>query len=315
MAEERTLSQQEIDALCEAAPVAPDQPPQQQKITPFDFKRPNRIPKPQLRAIHNLHENFANTLVVSLSAYLRSYVIVNLISVEQIAFSEFLDGLSSATCVLSLGLQPDEGRGILELSPTLVFPILELLLGGSGRAAPELQRGITDVEQEVLAGFFRLILHDLSEAWKAVSEIEFSMQSVTAKPQSLLALAPGEPVLAVSFEIGIGDNKGMMNIAIPAIVIKMTRQRFDSQVSLRHSPGGENQQAAMLARLYPAQLGVEVRLLGPTLSLADLLQLQAGDILAFDYPVNRPLSCLINGVRKFRGTVFRRGTRLCLGIE
>src|SRR5579871_227703 len=211
MPDTQDLTEQEIGALCptgSARPSEVDSP----KAAPFDFKRPNRIPKPQLRTIHNLHEHFANSLASSLSAYLRSYVSVNMISLEQISFSEFLEGLSGGSCALLLDLQPHEGRGILELSPALVFPILELLLGGSGRIAPELQRGLTDVEQEVLGGFFRLILHDLSEAWKAVRGIEFTLQSVAGNAQSLQALAPGEPVLAVSFETRIGDNTGMMNI-------------------------------------------------------------------------------------------------------
>jgi flagellar motor switch protein FliM len=310
----RSLTQQEIDALCESASAAPLEHASSPKVTPFDFKLPNRIPKAQLRAIHNLHENFANSLVSRLSAYLRSYVNVNLITIEQISCSEFVDGLSPTTCVLSLALHPYEGKGILEISPALVFPILELLLGGNGRAAPELQRGLTDVEQEVLGGFFRLLLHDLSEAWKPLSGIEFSMQSIAANPQSLQALAPSEPVVAVAFEIHIGDNTGMMNIAIPGIVIKMTRQRIDRHVNRRHTTADEGQQAAMLARLLPALLGVDVRLAGPTLSFADLLQLQVNDVLVFEYPVDRPLSCLINGVHKFSGKIVRNGARLCLNL-
>src|SRR5215468_9933078 len=123
----RQLSQQEIDAVF--------QHKDRKKETPavkFDFRRPDRIPKSQVRAIHLLHDTFVRNLVSSLSAYLRSYLTVNLVSVEQLSYAEFLDGLPSPTCIVSLGLSPYDGNGVLELNPSLVFPIIEMLLGGTG---------------------------------------------------------------------------------------------------------------------------------------------------------------------------------------
>jgi flagellar motor switch protein FliM len=126
----RTLSQQEIDALFNNAAGSHLQESPAKKVVPFDFRRPDRIAKSQLRAIHQLHETFVHNLVSSLSAYLRTYLLVNLVSVEQLSCEEFLNGLPSPTCMLSLGLRPYDGYGLLELSPALVFPILEVLLGG-----------------------------------------------------------------------------------------------------------------------------------------------------------------------------------------
>src|SRR5439155_25371568 len=124
----------------------------------FDFRRPDRIPKSQVRAIHLLHDMFVRNLVSSLSAYLRSYLLVNLVSVEQLSYAEFLDGLPSPTCIVSLGLRPLEGNGVLELNPSLVFPIIEMLLGGTGKSSMNIQRDLTEIEQRLLDGVCRLIL-------------------------------------------------------------------------------------------------------------------------------------------------------------
>jgi flagellar motor switch protein FliM len=73
----------------------PERAGPQARSTPavrFDFRRPDRIPKSQVRAIHLLHDTFVRNLVSSLSAYLRSYLAVNLVSVEQLSYAEFLDG-------------------------------------------------------------------------------------------------------------------------------------------------------------------------------------------------------------------------------
>jgi len=85
----------------------------------FDFRRPDRVPKSQVRAIHQLHDSFVRTLASSLSTYLHTYLTVNLVSVEQLSYAEFLDGLPAPTCIVSLGLRPYDGSGVLELNPSL----------------------------------------------------------------------------------------------------------------------------------------------------------------------------------------------------
>ena len=127
----RQLSQQEIDAVF----LNMQDKKREAPAVRFDFRRPDRIPKSQVRAIHLLHDTFVRNLVSSLSAYLRSYLAVNLVSVEQLSYAEFLDGMPSPTCMVSLGLKPYDGNGVLELNPSLVFPILEMLLGGTGKSS------------------------------------------------------------------------------------------------------------------------------------------------------------------------------------
>src|SRR5215831_11602568 len=129
---DRVLSQDEIDNVFRNLRDAGDDDPAKRAL-PYDFRRPDRIAKDQLRALHLLHENFARSLASSLSAYLRAYVAVNLVSVEQLSFLEFTQCLPSPTSLIALGMKPFDGNAVLELNPSLVFPILEMLLGGAGK--------------------------------------------------------------------------------------------------------------------------------------------------------------------------------------
>src|SRR5712672_1517887 len=132
---DRVLSQDEIDDVFRHLRDTPDEDDPTKRALPYDFRRPDRIAKDQLRAIQLLHENFARSLASSLSAYLRAYVAVNLVAVEQLSFMEFSQCLPSPSCLVSLGLRPYEGNAVLELNPGLVFPIIEMLLGGGTRTA------------------------------------------------------------------------------------------------------------------------------------------------------------------------------------
>jgi flagellar motor switch protein FliM len=312
---DKQLSQSEIDAVFQSLNNDKADEILSKKAILFDFRRPDRIAKSQLRAIHQLHDNFVRNLVSSLSAYIRSYLMINLVSVEQLSYAEFLECLPSPTCIASLGLKPYDGNAVLELNSSLVFPILEMLLGGSGKSSISIQRELTEIEQSLLDGLFRIILHDLKESWRGVTNIDFSMESMETEPQFLQILAPSEAVVAIAIELRIGESIGMMNIAMPSIIIKMMRQKFDQQWSVRKSESTDSEQIRIFDLIRSSEIGVDVRLEGSTLNLQELMNLDEGDVLVFDSTVSRPLRCLLNGVAKFQGHISAGDQKLCFRVD
>ncbi len=315
MAGERVLSQEEIDSVFRNLRNKSEGDDLARRAQTYDFRRPDRIAKDQLRAIHVLHENFSRTLASSLSAYLRAYVAVSLVSVEQLSFMEFSQCLPSPGCLVSLGMKPFEGNAVLEINNALVFPILEMLLGGSGKFASKMNREITEIEQSILDGLYRIILHDLRQAWQAVATLDFTIEAHETEPQLLQILAPNEAVVAVSMEVRIGDNAGMMNLGVPSIIIKMLRQKFDQQWSVRKSESTNAELDRILRLIRPAAMQVDARLQGPTLPFSEVMNIQAGDIVTFDYPVNKPVDLLVNSRLKYQGHVATDGRRRAFRVE
>lgn len=314
MPPDRVLSQEEIDSVFRnLRESASDDPAKRAQA--YDFRRPDRIAKDQLRAIHVLHENFARSLASSLSAYLRAYVVVNLVSVEQLSFVEFSQCLPTPSCIVSLAMRPFDGNALLEINPALIFPVLEMLLGGSGKSTTRPNREVTEIERTILDGFFRIILNDLGTAWQQVSAMQFTIEGFETEPQLLQILAPNEAVVAISMEVRIGDNIGMMNMGIPSIIVKMLRQKFDQQWSVRKTEATEAEHQRLFRLIKPSQMRIDARLRGPTLRVEDLLQIEEGQVLEFDYPIDKQLDFLINGKLKFRGQVVTTGRKRAFHIE
>lgn len=288
--------------------------PSQKSAVPYDFRRPDRISKDQLRSLHLLHDNFARNLSSSLSAYLRAYAIVNLIAVEQLSYAEFSQGLPSPTCLVSLAMPPYEGSAVLEVNNSLVFPVLEMLLGGNGKASAKINREVTDIEQIVLDGLYRIILNDLKVAWQTITAIDFIIESRETEPQLLQVMAPNEAVVAIGLEVRIADNAGMINIGMPSLVIKMLRQKFDQQWS-RKAESKVDEQERILRLLQTSKVEVDARLQGPTVRVEDLMGLEPGDVLRFDYAIEKPLDLLTNGKLKFHGHVAAARNRRAFLLE
>jgi flagellar motor switch protein FliM len=304
----RELSQQEIDAVFQGSGESAREA--KPTVDPFDFSRLDRIPKSQIRAVHLLHENFSRNASSSLSAYLRAYITMNLVSLEQISYAEFMEGFASPTFIAYIGLHPYDESAVMEISPGLVFSLVEILLGGGTRAPVSLQRKITEIEKNLMQNLVRILLQDLSDAWKSVANVRFAVQSLADEPQSLHVLAPAEAVVAIAIEVHAGSTAGIINFAIPSIFIKRLRHMFDQLRQLHRAESKRGDQAHMAELLGRAGLNFEARLEGSTISTRDLVNLEAGDVLMLDHPLDRKAVALLNGQPKFRGDAASTGAKL-----
>jgi len=306
------MSQQEIDAVFQGGVDTVREGPD---VAAFDFGKLDRIPKSQLRALHMVHENFVRNLASSLSAYLRSYVALNLVSLEQISYAEFLEGLASPTCIAYLGLQPYDGTAVLELNNALMFGLMELLLGSKGRATTAFQRKITEIEKNLIQTLMRVVLRDLSEAWKLVTDISFSVQSLASEPALLHVLSPTEAVIVIAIEVRVGTTSGLMNLAIPSIFIKRLRNKFDQLRQVRRAQSTERDQMLMARLIQDANATLEARIVAGSISTRTLVDLEADDVLILDHPVDRPVSGFLNGREKWFGMLVTRDEKFIFQLE
>lgn len=281
----------------------------------FDFRRPDRIPKSQIRVIQLIYDGFLRALATSLSAYLRVYVKASLASIDQVTYGEFLTGLSTPTCLVSLGLRPSGANAALQIDPPLVFPMMELLLGARVSGTPQLQREMTEIEQHVLHEIVRIVIRELREAWKVISPIEFEILALEKDPQMSQILDFSEPVVALLAEVRFGETAGLMRLALPSIAVKMMSQQFSQHRSLRRGDSAGPDRRRMMRLLMRANLRVEARLQGCSILIRDLMELKTGQVLAFTHPVARGVDCLINGCALYKGQMVAAGGKRGLQVE
>ncbi len=312
---DRILSQDEISALFST--MAADEAALEEsagegtalQVEPYDFCRSDRIAKEQIRALHGLHTQFARSYAASLSAYLRTLVEVNLISVDQIPYSKFLKLVSDPTLLCALSVPPLRGNFALELGPSLVFPVLDMLLGGSGKPVSE-NRTLTDIEMQVIEGIIKLALRDLKESWRPILEINPELESPETKPQMLQIAASGEAVVAFGFEVTVGENSGKLNLCIPSVMLKMNRALFDQTKRHQHPMTGGSETEKICDVLRSARVTLRSEIHDHALVVEDLLQIGVGDVIQLNHLVSDPVQLRVGGVPKFIGRIVsRRGRR------
>src|SRR5204863_6074762 len=130
------ISQSELDVLMAAAAHRPRAEGGGTQTAVYDFRRPDRVSKEQLRSLHFLHDRFAVNVSTSLSAFLRAMTEVNIVGVEQFSYAKFLASLPDPTAFYAIGMPPLDGLGAVEINPSIAFTMVDRMLGGAGQTPP-----------------------------------------------------------------------------------------------------------------------------------------------------------------------------------
>jgi flagellar motor switch protein FliM len=281
---------------------SPD-PPSRDKISPHDFQRPQPLSKERIRTLELLHDGFGRNSAVALSALLRSVVDVKLTSVDQVSYSEFVLGLEYPTCFNLLRAKPLEGSLILDINPSILYPIIDRLLGGGREGSTIARRPLTEIELRLVSRITGPLLQELRRAWRPVVELELSVERVESNPRLAQTVPPGEAVVLVRFELSINDSRGIMSLCIPCQAIQRLDGRLfndDWASHGRRSSSGETV-TAVSENLRQSVVELVVHLAETKITTGDMFNLVVGDIITTEKDVHSPVAICLEGVPKFRG--------------
>ncbi len=281
-------------------------------VSPYDFKRPERVSKDQMRALQSIHEGFARNFGASLSGFLRAIVETRVATTEQLTYSEFIHSLPSPTCFTLLSAEPLNGQMCLEISPLIVFPIVDRLLGWTNSEIFIPQRPLTSIEDRLVGRIIERALDNLAESWADLEKITFNVTGSESNPHLVQIVAPNEVVVVLGFEIKIGARAGTMSLCIPFNVIEPVIGKLGAQSWLAYSHRPAETDNAQCVKQNLRHAGVEMRafLAASELTVADLLSLSRGDVLRLDKLVDQDFVLQVEGKNKFAGRLGQlRGNR------
>jgi flagellar motor switch protein FliM len=271
------------------------------EIKEYDFKRPERVSKDQMRALETLHESFARNFGAALSGFLRTIVEVKVATCDQMTFSEFVSGLPNPTSFNLVEASTLDGHMCLEISPLIVFPIIDRLLGGNSQDLFVPQRPMTTIEQRLISNVTRRALSALQEAWSSVRAMQMSVVATESNPQLAQIVPPNEVVVVIGFEITMSSRSGTMNLCIPYNVIEPVMELLSAQswFSAARSQRSEESERRIAATLGRAATGVTVIVAETKISVRDLVEMRPGDLIVTDKPATEPMVVCVEGRRLF----------------
>ncbi|MCA3006330.1 MAG: flagellar motor switch protein FliM [Phycisphaerales bacterium] len=291
------------------------------EIRTYDFKRPERVSKDQMRALQTLHEGFARNFGASLSGFLRTIVEVKVASCEQMTYGEFIAGLPNPTSFNLIDTQPLEGQICLEISPLIIYPIIDRLLGGTKQDLFIPQRPMTVIETRLINKITSRGLAAMTEAWASVKQISFTISTTESNPQLVQIVPPNEVVVVIGFELKMGNRAGTMNLCIPYNVIEPVVEELAAQSWFSQSKAAKSNQSLdhVTQSLSRAPVLVTALLAETTMTLAELHSMAVGDLLVTEKPVTAPVVLCVEQEKKFLAEMGRhkdaRAVRIVRAVE
>jgi flagellar motor switch protein FliM len=287
----------------EAAALAQHGTLRRKHVKSYDFRRPEKFSRDQLRTIRGIHEQLVRLLNSSLAAYLRTTVETALEGVEQQAYHEFTAETEEGNLIYVINLDPLPAPMLLEVSTSLVFASLDRLLGGTGKRLAQ-EREPTEMERSLFQENWLLpVLENVCTAWQTIISLTPQVTAVETNAGFVHIALPTDVVVSVKFTANIADASGPLRLCytyatLEPIVPQLDAQRLvGSGMARRRPDDSENVRRGLRGISVPlvARLGMA------DVTMEELLGLQRGDVIRLDTLVEREVDLLINGEVKYRG--------------
>jgi len=303
---QKVLNQKEIDAMVLAARGGKAGKAGEPLVSAWDVRQAGQIGRAQLEAMNALHGDFARNLTDAVAGYLRASFAAALVSAQNLAYGEFLSQVPDVTYLASFRLLPLGTTGLLQLDLSAAYPLIDVLLGGEGTGMPP-ERQITGLEEQILESVVRIICRQLESAWQALAvQCEFAERLPSGPAQALMG--PEEKILWLSFELSIGENRGTLNVIVPAVVSGALLRKISVGWVREKRTASPDAQQRLRAHLLNCPFAVELNVIAGGARLRDLLALSPGAVLRLDQAVHQPARVRVSGDELFAATVARAGT-------
>jgi flagellar motor switch protein FliM len=310
------LSQSEVESLLAALDTGPQRmdspmsaPGRSEayggQVSVYDFKRPERVSKEQMRAFQAMHEGFSREFGAVLSGMLRTIVEVKLSSVDQLTYGEFVFSLENMTCFNVMRAEGLEGHMILDLTPSIIFPIVDRLLGGGKSAKYSIpSRPLTEIELRLIERIIERAIEGLEKTWASVCELKLRVTQVESNPQLVQIVPPNEVIVLISFEITMGELRGIMNLCIPFNTIEPLMGNLSSDTWSAYSKRtvDPRQKLNLQTGVGKGKVKMVVGLADTRLTAQEIMGLSVGDVIMTEKGREQALEVYVEGRPLFQGS-------------
>ncbi len=318
------MSQDDIDSLVQsfaedesAVDLAdvPDEDEDEEHIYVYDFKRPNRISKDQLRTLLSIHDSFSRIFSTTLSSILRSFIEIQIESIDQLTYSEVIMSLPNPTSLHVFEVQPMERKGFLEMNLPLAFALIDRLFGGRGRSS-DTSRELTKIEETVIGQIINRAFEDLHVAWSPFHPLKPKLHSVESNPRFVQISLQNDIVLFLSFKVIMEESYGLISLCFPYLLLEPMLAQLSNTSWFVSNLRGQTQTERRLLSRETRHSPLPIRaLIGHTnITVQDFLALEPGDVIRLDESADSPAQIEIGDRLRFHGKPGLVGNRIAVKI-
>lgn len=309
------LSQDEIDALLHGVDdgdIETDDEHDEEGVRSYDLASQDRIVRGRMPTLEMINERFARYTRISLFNLLRRNADVSTGGVQIMKFGEYIHTLYVPTSLNIVKFRPLRGSGLFIFDAKLVFKLVDNFFGGDGRHAKIEGREFTPTENRVVQMVLEQIFIDMKEAWNAVFKIDFEYVNSEVNPSMANIVSPSEVIVVSTFHIELDGGGGDLHMAIPYSTVEPIRELLDAGVQSDVDDVDERWLNTMKKDLMDAPVPLNAKVLENQISLRDVSNLKAGDVIPIELPESVTMTA--NNIPMFNAKLGQRNGSLALMV-
>lgn len=274
-------------------------------VVPCNFRSAGRLSNESTRHLRTIHEGFARNLAHSLDLFLGSPVEFKLLAVEQVDAKE-AGGATATGYLVPFAVAPISGKVLARFDGALLFPLLDLLLGGTGDPDDQ-ARELTDLDEELIRSVTEQVASQLERAWKSCAVALTVAPSI--KPAMLGQIfAMEDRVVAIRLEMTIATTTGMVELLLPMpfanALIRASQTEATRRGARQTKPG-----LRLRDRVLDCVMTTSTELSELRISVGDLVGMRRGDVINLHAPVSTPVKLKTGHHELFEVVPVRHGSR------
>ena len=282
----------------------------------YNFRRPDKFSKDNLRALRDIHREFSKAISLVLSGYLRMRVEIEIVSVDQLTYEEFVRSMPSPISVGVFEFEPLSGQVLLGISFEVISCIVNRMLGGVGNIENQ-TRELTDIEKALAKKVINIIIKSLEDSWNTIIPVTGKFISLDDNYQSIQVATAGEIVALLTFEVQIsGKHFGLFSLCFPYPVLETVLGHLSTQhiFQTKGLVASNDERLKMISKINTSNVDLRVQFGQCSITLDDFLQLSEGDIIKLDNKVQDDLIVKVNGEKKFFARPGTLKDKICVKI-
>ena len=300
---EQILSQEEIDALLSAmskgeVDLEQDHKKRAPEIKSYDLTAQSVMLRNQFCALEEVNEKFAVQLHKVLTDFLQRAINVEMISSEIIKFGDFMKAFSTPTSFNFFSMDPLIGSALLAIEPDLVFSLVDCMFGGDGKPLNQ-NRDFTPIERRMCSRFVNVVLQEMDKSWQVVYPISSVLKKIETKTEFIHLVEPDELVLIQAFAINGDEFSGTIHFCISYLMLEPIKEKLSVRY-LREKDEDDAWNAQLRHLLRDTFVTVSARLGHSAITVRDLLNLKANDVLKLGNGPPDPITLNVEQVPKFQ---------------
>jgi flagellar motor switch protein FliM len=281
------------------------------QVSVYDFRRPINLSREKARMLQICFETFGRQASTVLTTALRSVCQVDLDSVEQVGYAEYVATLDEPTYMTIFTADPIQGPAVLETPLQVTMTCIDTLLGGPGGDDQPL-RALTDLESAVVGPLYQRLVAEFRYAFSTLGSFDPEVRAVEYSPQLAQVAAASDAMVVARLRLRMRDREYPLSVALsfPGLLPFLSAAETAEVTNERDRARREQASARLMAGLQEIPVDVSVRFRSTTVDPLELIGLEVGNVVRLEHPAQAPLDVTAADVVFAHATAGSQGQRL-----